>query len=107
MMKSSFKDKILGLFGSFGIVVWYIIIGILYVLPFVILHLPWWGIAIAMIAFSIPPIGEFARMGVYIWAFTEALKQQQDIFVIAFYIFFGLYSLYFITTLLSSFGRKS
>ena len=61
MMKSSFKDKILGLFGSFGIVVWYIIIGVLYVLPFVILHLPWWGIAIAMIAFSIPLIGEFSR----------------------------------------------
>lgn len=105
MEKNSFKDKILGLFGSFGVIVWYIIIGLLYILPFVILDLPWWGIFIAILATSL--LGEFAQMGIYIWAFISALKQQQDIFVIVFYILFGLYSLYFITTIFSSLKRKS
>lgn len=105
MFKNSFKDKILSLFGSFGYILWLILTGFLYVLPFVILDLPWWGIFIAMTATLI--LGEFARIGIYIWAFIAALKQQQDLYVIAFYVLFGFYSLYIIFTILSSLGGRS
>lgn len=101
--KTSLKDKLFSALGTFGYILWYLVMLGIATLPFVILKLPFWGIMVFMLLVSIPFVNIIAGAGLYIWAFIEALGQKQDAFVIAFYVVFAIAALYVLLSVLSGF----
>lgn len=84
--RTTIKEKLIGAFGAFGYILFLLLGIVVAALPFVILDMPFWFILIAYAIFMIPLVGSIAKLGVFIWAFIEALSQKQDWVVIAFYV---------------------
>lgn len=92
--------KLLSKLGSAGVVIYWIIAVILFVMPLAILGLPWWAnIIISGIMLGIPLVGEVVEFAVYVWALVEAVKQPFDW---AFLLFYISLALYIISTLIPS-----
>ena len=92
------KEKLLSVFGRFGIVLWYIISFLYGFIPLVFLRFPFWvDFLLIVVMTSVPYLGEIVRIVLYIWAFVVVLHGPFDIPAIIFYVFFALYVL---TTLL-------
>ena len=95
------KEKLCDIFGGFGYILYHLIIAVFSIIPFVILDFPLWLIFLLTAAFSLfPLIGGIANLGFYIWAFVKAVSGPQDALAIIFYIFFSLYVLYILASLL-------
>lgn len=92
--------KLLSKLGSAGVVIYWIIAVILFIMPLVILGLPWWAnIIISGIMLGAPLVGEVVEFAVYVWALVEAVKQPCDWAILIFYISLALY---IISTLIPS-----
>ena len=92
--------KFLSKLGTVGVVAYWIIAVILFVMPLVILGLPWWAdIIIFGVVLGIPFVGEVVEFAVYVWALVEAVKQPFDWAILIFYISLALY---IISTLIPS-----
>lgn len=84
--------KFLSKLGTVGVVVYWIIAVILFVMPLVILGLPWWAdIIIFGVMLGIPFVGEVVEFAVYVWALVEAVRQPFDWAVLLFYISLVIY----------------
>lgn len=102
------KEKLQGVLGGFGMVLWFIISALYCFSPFLVLRLP---ILLEFVLFlamlCLPIAGEFIRMALYVWAVVVAFGHPLDVFTI---IFFVIAAIYFFTTLVpffvSLFGRK-
>lgn len=89
------KEKLYDIFGTFGIVLFYLLLAMFSVIPFIILDFPIWLILVLTFLISLfPLIGSLASIAFYIWAFVKAVTGPQDFMTIIFYIFFALYFLY-------------
>lgn len=86
------KEKLSALFGSFGVVIWFLISAIYCYSPLLIFKFPIYVELILFLAmFSIPIIGEVIRLALYIWAFTIAISMPIDALTVVFFICAGLY----------------
>lgn len=92
------KEKLYSLFGTFGTALWFLISAIYCYSPLLIFKFPFYVELLLFLAmFTIPFVGEFVRVGLYIWAFTIAIKMPIDALTIIFYV---CAFLYFFTELL-------
>ena len=95
------KEKLSYIFGSFGIILYYLILTVFSVIPFIILEFPLWLILVLTLLISfLPLIGSIANVVFYILALVKAVSGPQDFITVLFYVFFALYVLYFLANLL-------
>lgn len=88
------KEKLEGILGGFGAILWYFLSIVYSFAPLFILHFPWWldGIIIFIILF-VPFVGEIVRIVLYIWAFIVVLNGPMDVVAIVFFVVFAIYAL--------------
>ena len=79
------KKKLAAIFGTFGVILYWIIRVIIAIIPVFILDLPFWADSLIFLAIEVfPPIS----IVVWIWSFIVALQTPIDIFVIIYFISF-------------------
>lgn len=81
------KEKLSGVLGAFGIVVYYLVLILLFVLPFSILSLP--GIfrfILIVLYFAWPSLSMIFCSALYIWGFIVAVQQPIDALSIIFFV---------------------
>ena len=94
------KDKLFGIFGGFGAIV-YLIVGFLMMFaPLYIIGFPLWSKALFIaVYYFAPAIMGYVAAPLYIWAIVIAARQPIDVVSI---IFFVLAALYFFVILFPS-----
>ena len=91
------KEKLQGVLGIFGIILYYLFTALLTVAPLISLGLPWWvDFIILLVVQLFPPID----IAFYIWALIVTVQGPQDWWAIVFYVCFGLFILFTIVPLI-------
>ena len=90
------KDFFLNTLGTVGLILYYIVMIVISILPFLFINLPLWVeiIIIAIVCYF--PI--FTPV-IWIWGLVEAISGPQYWFSIVYYVVFVLYVILFLTTL--------
>ena len=101
------KDKLMTALGSVGIVLFYIIMLLFCVAPFMILDLPIWAeFILILIILSTSTLGGIICIGLYVWAAIVALTHPINLVSIIFFVIAVLYILIFvIPSAKQSFGK--
>lgn len=94
------KEKLSFVFGSFGVVLYYIIRIVITVLPFVMIGLGFWGTLILLLINSTIPL---ATIIFWIWGLIAAIGGKQDFWAILYYISFAVIYIPFFLDLVSAF----
>lgn len=88
------KEKLTSLLGTFGSVLYYLIMLLLFFAPILVLDLPFWAdlIILNILLFSqgLFPIGDILSLGIDIWALIVALRNPTDVLSIIFFVAFAL-----------------
>ena len=84
-LMKNFKGTLQGLFGGFGIVLYYLVSLIMCIMPLTALNFPVWS----------PVIGGFAWIVVWGWSFIVMLHAPFCAYTIAYFVCFLLYLLFF------------
>ncbi len=81
------KDKLTNLFGTLGIVVYFILSAFISVLPFVMIGAPFW---LNLIFFAIVQFFPLSSVVFWIWGLSGAINGPQDFYAYAYYALFVL-----------------
>lgn len=81
------KDKLTNLFGTLGIVVYFILSAFICVLPFVMIGAPFW---LNLIFFAIVQFFPLSSVIFWIWGLSGAMNGPQDFYAYAYYALFVL-----------------
>ncbi len=94
------KDLLAVALGSFGVVLWNVLTVLMVAAPFLVLGLSpvWTLVAIAIIMFVPPFLGDFGLLILYIWGLTKAAALNPSFLTTLFYISFGIF---IITTIIT------
>ena len=88
------KEKLKTLFGTFGGILFYLILFLLFCAPLLVIDLPFWLdiIVFNVLLFSqaIPIIGDVLSLGIDVWALFIALRDPTDVLSIIFFVAFAL-----------------
>ena len=88
------KEKLQSLFGTFGAVLYYLAMLLLFCAPLLVIDLPFWldVIVFNVLLFSqaIPIIGDVLSLGIDVWALFIALRDPTDVLSIIFFVAFAL-----------------
>lgn len=102
--KTSLKEKINNTLGTFGIVLLFVIRGIVAILPFVMIG---GNFFLTVFLISINTFVPFASAVFWFWGLICTIKGVQDIWAIIYYIAFVLIWIpFFISTIVSMFSKK-
>lgn len=98
------KEKLSGLFGGAGMVLYYILILLVPALPFIMIGTKWWLTAILYLAQQFfPPLS----IVLWIWGIVCAINGVQDVWAIVYYILtVVLFLPYFVSSVVSLFQKK-
>lgn len=77
------KDKLQTALGTFGSILYWVLIIFITVLPVVMIGAPFWLSAIIFLICSFVP---YLSLPLWIWGLVEAIKGPQDVFAIIYYI---------------------
>ncbi|MFR3180848.1 hypothetical protein [Dysosmobacter welbionis] len=92
----NFKGTLQGLFGGFGIVLYYLVSLIMCIMPLTALNFPVWSALLFIIITQVfPVIGGFAWIVVWGWSFIVMLHAPFCAYTIAYFVCFLLYLLFF------------
>ena len=98
------KEKLINAFGSFGVILFYIIQTIVSVLPFVMIG---GNFFVTFILILINMFVPFASAIFWIWGLVCAIQGVQDIWAIIYYVAFVIAWIpFYISTIVSIFSKK-
>ena len=98
------KEKLMSALGWFGWILFYIIMLMFCLVPFLVLDLPIWAnIILLFIIFGFRSLGGIVCLGVYVWALARVFSRPFDMLSVVFLVFMAAYFLLFI---IPSFRRK-
>lgn len=101
---NSIKEKLEGLLGGFGAVLFFLLRILIAVLPFVMIG---GGFFLTFILILINTCVPFASAVFWIWGLVCAIQGTQDIFAILYYIAFAvIWVPFYISTIVSVFSKK-
>lgn len=101
---NSFKNKLSDSLGAFGIILYYLVSVIVYILPFIMIGGGFW---FSFILITINSLVPFATIVFWIWGLIAAIKGPQDIWAIAYYVAFAVIWLpFYISSITSLFKRN-
>ena len=93
----NFKDVLAGTFGAVGIILWYLMTGVVLFLPLSFLGFPFWiSFVIILVILYVPFIGELTQFVLWIWSFV-VVSEHIDGWSIFYFVAFAFY---FFTTIL-------
>lgn len=106
-----FKDKLFGIMGSAGYIVYYAISCILFFMPLVFLDFNFIiDIILIFVMLSVPFIGQLCELILWIWSLFIVLKEPFSGFILVYFIALAIYVfttvLPFIISLFRSFTEK-
>ncbi len=91
------KDKLLESLFSFAALLVMLCIPLFSALPFAMLGLPWWAVALLLVfvlLLSLVPIaGKIVRLAVWVWSFVLVLPQPIGFWTVLYYIAFACYGI--------------
>ncbi len=100
----SFKEKLLSRLGSFGLILYYILCSVIYILPMVMIGTSFW---LDLLFFGIMQFFPPSSIIFWIWGLICAINGPQDWLVIIYYIVFAVGWLpFFISIIKSLFSRN-
>lgn len=85
------KEKLSGVLGGVGVIVFYLVYVAFSVIPVVVLDFPLWLCFIVFFLLTTVPFADILYFGVEIWAFIVALKEPSSLISILMFISFGLH----------------
>lgn len=101
---NSIKEKLEGLLGGFGAVLFFLVRILISVLPFVMIG---GNFFLTLLLMAINTFVPFASVVFWIWGLICAIQGTQDIFAIIYYIVFAVVWVPFYTsTIISAFSKK-
>lgn len=101
---NSIKEKLEGLLGGFGAILFLVIRLLICVLPFVMIDSSFW---LTLILLAINYFFPISSIVFWVWGLVCTIQGTQDIFAIVYYIAFAVMWLpFFISTVVSVFSKK-
>lgn len=101
------KDKLLGLMGSTGYIIYYLITCILFFMPLVFLDFNFIiDIILMFIMLSVPFVGHILELILWIWSLFIVIDESFNGFILAYYIALGFYVLTTVFPFLSALFRS-
>lgn len=97
------KDKLQTVLGTFGSIIYWVLIILISVLPVVMIGTPFW---LSFIIFIICSFIPFLSIPLWIWGLVEAIKGPQDAFAIIYYVATVIIFLPTIISMFSNFFKK-
>lgn len=101
------KEKLTAALGAFGVVLYYIISEIIYILPFLYIDC---GFFIALVCVALQTFIPFIDIVFWIWGLVSVISAPQSVWSVVYYIVFGIYMLpeiiYLVITFFSLFGSE-
>ena len=97
------KEKLVSALGGFGVVLYFLVRTVVYVLPFVMIG---GGFLLSFVLISINAIIPFASIVFWIWGLVCAIKGVQDIWAIIYYVAFACIWIPFYISLLLDLKNK-
>lgn len=97
------KKKLADTLGVFGVILYYIISTVAYVLPFVMIGAPFWLDIIFILVQEFLPITSIVF---WIWGLVRTILGPQDIWAIIYYVLFGIMYIPFFINLILVFFQK-
>lgn len=102
--RTTFKEKITNALGGFGVVLYYLVRIIVYILPFVMIG---GNFFITFLLITINTFVPFASVVFWIWGLVCAIKGVQDVWAIMYYIaFVVIWIPFFISTITTMFSKN-
>lgn len=100
---SNLKEKIIELLGGAGYILYFLLLGIVTVVPLVMIGTNWWQSLIIIIVNQFLPV---ISTVFWIWGLIKAIQGPQDVFAIIYYVLFAIVYLPFFITFIASFRGK-
>lgn len=98
------KEKLQSALGGFGLIIWYVISTIIYIIPFVMIGASFW---LNIVFFGIIQLFPPASIVFWIWGLICAINGVQDIWAIVYYVLFVIgFMPFFIWIISSLFSKK-
>ena len=102
------KEKLVGLFGTFGLVLYFVLSVALAFFPFVFLNFGFWiECLVILVILWLPLIGTVVNAVIWIWALVVCIKGPQDVWTIIYYILFIINFFPYIRAFFSLFRNDS
>ena len=106
------KQKLSGIFGTFGAILWYLLTIAFAIMPLVALDLPWWAFALITFAYYLlsdifPIISTTAYIVLWIIGAVDALKMPVCFWSVVYLICFVIYIVYVILTIVFSLKSRN
>lgn len=98
------KEKLIGIFGVFGIVLFYITRLIIAILPFVMIG---GNFFVSLLLISINTFVPFASAVFWIWGLICAINGVQDVWAFVYYVAFAVIWIPFYISTIASFFKKN
>ncbi len=90
-LRAAAKEKLVIWFGTFGLVVYFVLSVILAFIPLIFLDFRFWiEFLIIMVISCFQIIGSIVNAVIWIWALVVCIRGPQDTFAIIYYILFGI-----------------
>lgn len=97
------KDKLIGIFGSVGMIIWYLLSWFIYVIPFVMIGASFWlNLLFFLIMEFFPP----SSIVFWIWGLVCAIKGEQDVWAIIYYVLFVIMFIPFFVRIVFDLSQK-
>lgn len=101
------KQKLSGIFGTFGGILWFFLTIAFAIMPLVALDLPWWAFALITFAYYLlsdifPIISTTAYIVLWVIGAVDALKMPVCFWSVAYLICFVIYIVYVVLTIVFS-----
>ena len=96
------KNKLLNSLGVAGIIMWYVVSAVVYVMPFVMIGASFWvNLLLFGIVYFFPP----SSIVFWIWGLVCAIQGPQDVWAIIYYVLFVIMFLpFFVSTICDIFN---
>ena len=97
------KDKLISIFGSVGMIIWYLLSWFIYVIPFVMIGASFWlNLLFFLIMEFFPP----SSIVFWIWGLVCAIKGEQDVWAIIYYVLFVIMFIPFFVRIVLDLSQK-
>ena len=97
------KDKLISIFGSVGMIIWYLLSWFIYVIPFVMIGASFW---LNLLFFFIMEFFPPSSIVFWIWGLVCAIKGEQDVWAIIYYVLFVIMFLPFFVRIIFDLSKK-
>ena len=98
------REKLGEKLGAVGVVLWYIISALIYIMPFVMIGKPFW---MNLIFIAIDYFFPAASAVFWIWGLICAVRGPQDIYAVIYYVLSAVMFLPFIISVISELFHKN